>query len=66
MSQIPNAYFNWSQNNSKEKAKPKSIPFSRQSKLKELKRDIEMKKLLLEQEQEIAQYELEMERKKMK
>ena len=44
----------------------KSTPSSRQSKLKSLKRDIEMKKLILEQEwqeQELAQLEPEMEKK---
>ena len=43
------------------KSKSNSVPSSKQSKLKELKRDIEMKKLMLKQEQERAQYELEME-----
>ena len=37
---------------------------TRQSKLKGLKRDIVMKKLMLRQEQERAKYELEMERQK--
>ena len=43
----------------------KSAPSSKQSGLKDLRRDIEMKKLILEQEQELAQFELDMERKKI-
>ena len=43
----------------------KSAPSSKQSRLKDLRRDIEMKKLILEQEQELAQFEFEMERKKI-
>ena len=47
------------------KSKSKSVPSSMQSKLKEFKRDIEMRKLMFKQEQERAQYELEMERQKI-
>ena len=54
-----------SQNIPKEKSKSKSVPSSRQSKLKELKKDIKMRKLVLKQEQELAQHEMEMERKKI-
>jgi len=43
----------------------KSAPSSKQSRLKDLRRDIEMKKLILEQEQELAQFELDMEKKKI-
>ena len=45
----------------------KSAPSNslKQSRLKDLKRDIEMKKLILEQEQELAQFEREMEKKKI-
>ena len=43
----------------------KSAPSSKQSRLKDLRRDIEMKKLIFDQEQELAQFELEMERKKI-
>ena len=43
----------------------KSAPSSKRSRLKDLRRDIEMKKLILEQEQELAQFELDMERKKI-
>ena len=47
------------------KSKSKSVPSSTQSRLKELKRDIEMRKLMLKQELERAQYELEMERQRI-
>ena len=45
----------------------KSAPSNslKQSRLKDLKRDIGVKKLISEQEQELAQFELEMERKKI-
>ena len=43
----------------------KSAPSSKQSGLKDLRRDIEMKKLILEQEQELAQFELDMEERKL-
>ena len=43
----------------------KFAPSSKRSRLKDLRRDIEMKKLILEQEQELAQFELDMERKKI-
>ena len=43
----------------------KSAPSSKRSRLKDLRRDIEMKKLILEREQELAQFELDMERKKI-
>ena len=45
----------------------KSAPSSKQSRIKDLRRDIAMKKLISEQEQEqeLAQFELEMERKKI-
>ena len=43
----------------------KSAPSSERSRLKDLRRDIEMKKLILEQEQEPAQFEIDMERKKI-
>lgn len=48
-----------------EKSKPKSVPSSTLSNLKVLKRDIEMRKLMLKQEQEHPQYELEMQRQKL-
>ena len=38
----------------------KSAPSSKQPRLKDLRRDIKMKKLILEQEQELAQFELDM------
>ena len=47
------------------KSKSKSVPSSTQSKLNELKKDIEMRKLILKQKQERSQYELEMERQKI-
>ena len=43
----------------------KSAPSSKRSRLKDLRRDIEMKKLILEREQELAQFELDKERKKI-
>ena len=45
----------------------KSAPSSKQSRLKDLRRDIKMKKLILEQdrEQELAQFELDMEERKL-
>ena len=43
----------------------KSAPSSKRLRLKDLRRDIEMKRLILEQEQELAQFELDMERKKI-
>ena len=43
----------------------KSAPSSKRSRLKDLRRDIEMKKLILEQEQELAQFELDMEERKL-
>ena len=43
----------------------KPAPSSKRSRLKDLRRDIEMKKLMLEQEQELAQFKLDMERKKI-
>ena len=43
----------------------KSVPSSKQSRLKDLRRDIKMKKLILEQEQELAQFELDMEERKL-
>ena len=43
----------------------KSYPSSKQSKLTEIRKSIEMKKLMLQQEQELAQYKLEMENKKV-
>ena len=43
----------------------KSAPSSKRSRLKDLRRDIEMKKLILEREQELAQFELDMDRKKI-
>ena len=43
----------------------KSAPSSKQSRIKDLRRDIAMKKLISEQEQEPAQFELERERKKI-
>ena len=49
----------------KVKSKSKSESSSKQSKLKELKRDIEMRKLMLKQKQERAQHELEMKRQKI-
>ena len=42
----------------------KSEPSSKQSRLKDLRRDIKMKKLTLEQEQELAQFELDKEERK--
>ena len=41
------------------------VPSSRQSKLKELRRDIKMRKLMLNQEQKHAQYKLDMEGQKI-
>ena len=43
----------------------KSAPSSKQSRLKDLRRDIKMKKLILELEQELAQFELDMEERKL-
>ena len=43
----------------------KSAPSSKQLRLKDLRRDIKMKKLILEQEQELAQFELDMEERKL-
>ena len=43
----------------------KSAPSSKRSRLEDLRRDIEIKKLIIEQEQELAQFELDMERKKI-
>ena len=43
----------------------KSAPSSKQSRLKDLRRDIKMKKLILEQEQELAQFEVDMEERKL-
>ena len=45
--------------------KSKSSRSSRSSKLKELKRNVELKKLMAKQALEIAQYEAEMEKKKI-
>ena len=45
--------------------KSKSSRSSRSSKLKELKRNAELKKLMAKQALEIAQYEAEMEKKKI-
>ena len=42
-----------------------SAPSLKRSRLKDLRGDIEMKKLISEQEQEQGQFELEMERKKI-
>ena len=44
--------------------KSKSFRSPRSSKLKKLKRNVELKKLMAEQTLEIAQYEAEMEKKK--
>ena len=52
----------------KENAKGKSkgsLSSSRQSKLGEIRKSIEAKKLLLQQQQEVAQYELEMANRKI-
>ena len=43
----------------------KSAPSSRQSRLKDLRRDVKMKKLILEEVQELAQFELDMEERKL-
>ena len=43
----------------------KSAPSSKQSRLKDLRRDIKMKKLILEQEQELAKFEVDMEERKL-
>ena len=43
----------------------KSAPSLKQSRLKDLRRDIKMKKLILEQEQELAQFEVDMEERKL-
>ena len=43
----------------------KSPPSLKRSRLKDLRGDFEMKKLITEQEQELGQFELEMDRKKI-
>ena len=45
--------------------KSKSSRSSRSSKLKELKRNVELRKLMAKQALEMAQYEAEMEKKKL-
>ena len=42
-----------------------SPPSLKRSRLKDLREDIKMKKLISEQEQELGQFELEMERRKL-
>ena len=48
-----------------EKEYKKSYTSSKQSKLREARKNVEMRKLLLQRDQEVAQYELEMENKRI-